>query len=139
MYDANVTKRRLCCRVMSSKKSLVPSPFTLERFAAQYEFCTPHLLCCSDAEAWSMSDVIKEADDDCKSLWDNLDLIYTHSQGHPLLLKEIAALHNVNVEDITVGAPQECIYIGIHSIVEYLHKLVLYCFQKFTASVCSIH
>lgn len=108
-----------------STKSRVPSHFALEQFSAKYEFVTPHLLCCSDAETWKVKDLVAQADDECKALWDDMTLSYTQFKGHPLLVKEIAAFHGVDESEVNVAAPQECIYIGMHCIVEHLRRWVL--------------
>ncbi len=49
-------------------------PFKLEEFWKKYEFCTPYLLCPSDAESWSCKELIKMADQETALLWDNLSL-----------------------------------------------------------------
>ena len=48
--------------------------FKLEEYLTKYEFSTPYLLCCSDAESLSMQEVIGYADDNEKGLWNNLRL-----------------------------------------------------------------
>lgn len=54
-------------------------PFEIERFFAKYEFCTPYLLCASDCESLSMSEVLEMADAECRKLWEGLVLSYTES------------------------------------------------------------
>lgn len=74
-----------------------------------------------------MSDVICQADQECKALWEGLTLNYPQVNGHPLLLKEIALFHGMQYEDgmINVASGQECIHLAMHAIVEYLHQLVI--------------
>ncbi len=50
------------------------SVFKLEEYLSKYEFCAPYLLCCSDAESFSMQEIINMAELNEKSLWDNLKL-----------------------------------------------------------------
>ena len=44
----------------------LPSTFHLERYFEKYEFTTRYLLSCSDAEAFSMSELVAMADDETK-------------------------------------------------------------------------
>ena len=53
------------------------SEFSLEVFFAKYEFTAKYLLCCSDAESFSMKDILALADEETQDLWDNLQLCYT--------------------------------------------------------------
>lgn len=103
-------------------KPLIPSIFKLARLLDGFESPAPYHLNYSDAESWRMSDILAMADDECKALWANLTLNYTNFAGHPLLLKEIASLHGVGEGDVTVTGPQECIYLGLHAIFEYLRR-----------------
>jgi len=41
----------------------IPS-FKLEEFWKKYEFTAPYLLCCSDAETWSLQQLLALADSD---------------------------------------------------------------------------
>ncbi len=74
-----------------TKNSL--NPFKLEVFLSQYEFKAPYLLCCSDAESFSMQEIISMAESTKspeRGLWDNLRLNYTESWGLPQLRHQIA-------------------------------------------------
>ena len=42
--------------------------FKLEEYLAKYEFSAPYLLCCSDAESFSMQEIIEYADDNEKRI-----------------------------------------------------------------------
>jgi aspartate/methionine/tyrosine aminotransferase len=64
--------------------------FKLEEYLAKYEFSAPYLLCCSDAETWKISDVIKMASADDLKMWNDLKLSYTEDQGLPELREAIA-------------------------------------------------
>lgn len=64
--------------------------FKLEDYLCDYEFKAPYLLCCSDAESWSMDEILKIANDEERILWDKLRLGYTEVKGLPALRKQIA-------------------------------------------------
>lgn len=64
--------------------------FKLEEYLTKHEFSSPYLLCCSDAESFSMQEVIEMATPQDRKLWDNLRLGYTEPWGMPLLREEIA-------------------------------------------------
>lgn len=51
----------------STKMAQPLRPFGLERYLAPREFKAKHALCCSDAESWSMSEIMDQADDDSKA------------------------------------------------------------------------
>lgn len=61
------------------------NPFKLEDYLSRYEFKAPYLLCCSDAESISMSDLLAMASPTHQDMWKNLHLGYTEVGGHPLL------------------------------------------------------
>ena len=48
------------------------TPFKLEEFWKKYEFTAPYILCGSDAETWSLQELLSIADPDSKKLWDSL-------------------------------------------------------------------
>jgi aspartate/methionine/tyrosine aminotransferase len=92
--------------------------FKLERYFAKYEFSAKYLLSSSDCEALTQQEVLTLADEETKSLWNNLKLSYTESQGLPLLREEISNLYqNVSIEDILVVAPEEGIFIVMNSVL----------------------
>jgi len=95
------------------------TPFELERYFAKHEFSTPFLLSCSDAEPLLMNELLAMADQETRSLWDNLTLGYTESQGHALLLKEIANLYEgISPESIVEIIPEEGIFIAMNVLLE---------------------
>ena len=87
-------------------------PFKLERYFARYEFSTEYLLCSSDCEAMSISDLLAfepGAAEGLQRVW----LGYTESQGSPPLRAEICKLYEtIPPEDVLVhtGA-QEAIFL----------------------------
>ena len=62
--------------------------FKLERFFAEYEFLAPHLLCCSDCEPLSMSELLSMADPQTMQMWSELKLGYTETAGLPVRMQE---------------------------------------------------
>ncbi len=93
--------------------------FELERYFARYEFKTEFNLCPSDCESFSLSELLSMADDESRTLWENLRLEYTESQGLPLLRKEIASLYTgLSSENILLAVPEEGIFLAFNSILE---------------------
>lgn len=95
-------------------------PFKLEEFWKKYEFTAPYLLCCSDAETWSLQELLSLADSDSMKLWESLSLGYTESPGHPLLRKEIARLYtSINSDQVlTLAGAEEGIYCAMRVLIE---------------------
>jgi len=93
-------------------------PFELERYFSKYEFSASHLLSSSDCEPYKLSDILDNADNQTKELWDNLKLSYTESQGNPILLNEIAKLYkDINPSNVLQIIPEEGIYIVMRSLI----------------------
>src|SRR4029079_3788802 len=80
-------------RMVPHHRAMRIADFALERYFAEWEFASEHLLCASDVEAYTMSKLLTLADKDTRALWKGLKLGYTESAGHPLLRKEIAATY----------------------------------------------
>lgn len=92
--------------------------FELERYFARYEFSAPYLLSPSDCESLHMGELLLEASPESLELWQNLSLGYTESPGHPRLRAEIATLYTtLQVDDILVLAPEEGIFIAMHTLL----------------------
>lgn len=93
--------------------------FKLERYFAQYEFCTKYMLSSSDCESLVMSELVDQASAHIRNLWDSLRLGYTESQGLPELLELIAAEYQaVQPDQVLVAAPEELIYIAIQALLK---------------------
>jgi aspartate/methionine/tyrosine aminotransferase len=94
--------------------------FKLEEFWKKYEFTSPYLLCCSDAETWTLQELLAIADEDSKQRWHSLALGYTESPGHPMLRQEIACLYDsVKAEEIlTFAGAEEGIYCTMKVLIE---------------------
>ena len=94
-------------------------PFELERYFAKYEFTAPWLLCCSDCEALTLSELLSMADEESLHLWNQLWLGYTESHGHPLLREEVCRLyHSLAPDEVLVTVPEEGIYITMQSLLQ---------------------
>ena len=95
------------------------APFELERYFAKYEFSVEHLLCCSDCEPLGMQELVSMADEETRTMWENLTLGYTESDGLPALRREIAALYSTMApENVFVAAPEELIFILMNTLLE---------------------
>jgi aspartate/methionine/tyrosine aminotransferase len=94
--------------------------FGLERFFAKHEFAARHVLAASDVEGMRMSDVVELADDETRSLWNNLTLGYTESAGLPALRREIASLYDGLAADdvLTFAGAEEAIYLAMLAALE---------------------
>lgn len=64
--------------------------FKLEEYLGRYEFVAPHLLCCSDAESWTIRDLLEMGAEKDKTDFLDLPLSYTELKGNPVLRKLIA-------------------------------------------------
>ncbi|MDB4874384.1 MAG: Aspartate aminotransferase [Gemmatimonadetes bacterium] len=94
--------------------------FALERYFARWEFAAKYVLCASDVEPMSMSELLVLADDDARGRWDSLRLGYTESLGLPALRSEIAALYPGLTPDdvITFAGAEEGVYVGMHALLD---------------------
>ena len=97
----------------------VLEPFLLERYFAEHEFATPHLLCSSDLETVEMRELVATADDETAALWHDLRLGYTETTGHPLLRAELAALYETVDADevVTFAGASEAITCLVSGLV----------------------
>lgn len=95
-------------------------PFKLEEFWKKHEFTAPYLLCSSDAESWTLEELLAMADSDSKSFWNLLSLGYTQPSGHPLLREEISYLYSsIDSENVfTFAGAQEGIYCSMRVLVQ---------------------
>lgn len=84
----------------------------IEYFFAAHEFTTPYVMCASDCEAFTLAEVLRMGDPECRKLWDRLTLGYTETWGHPLLREAIAAQYGgVTAEDTLIfSGAQDAIF-----------------------------
>ncbi len=97
------------------------NPFKLEEYLTQYEFSSPFLFCCSDAESFPMSDILALANDEERNNWNNLLLKYTEPFGLPELRSAIAQsmYRSINANQILCFAgAEEGIYCALYTLCE---------------------
>lgn len=109
--------------------------FKLEEYLTQYEFSAPYLLCCSDAESFSMQEIIGLASHEETELWHKLKLQYTEPYGLPQLRQQIATnlYPNLEAENILCFAgAEEGIFASLSVLCEPNdHVIVLTpCYQS---------
>ncbi len=94
--------------------------FKLEDYLSTREFSSPYMFGSSDAESWSMKEIVGMADEECQTLWENLGLGYTETQGLPLLREEIAKQYNEKISAANIGCfagAEEGIYVACHTLL----------------------
>jgi len=64
--------------------------FRLETYFSRWEFNARYHMCASDMESMSLSELLALADDECRTMWDELCLGYTETYGAPALRDAIA-------------------------------------------------
>jgi hypothetical protein len=94
--------------------------FALERFFARWEFAVKHVLCASDAEPFTLPEVLALADDDSRSRWEHLSLGYTESLGLPALREEIARMYDgLGADDVlTFAGAEEGVFLTMHALLQ---------------------
>src|SRR3990167_9475374 len=81
--------------------------FKLERFFSKYEFSAPYLLCSSDPESFSISELLGFEDKSLEKFL-NQKLGYTETMGSPVLREQITSLYKtVKPENIFVHTGAE--------------------------------
>jgi aspartate/methionine/tyrosine aminotransferase len=92
--------------------------FKLERFYAKHEFSTPYMLSSSDAESFSVQELLS-LEEGAIDEFLSLKLRYTESQGDPELREQISSLYNsMEKKNVVVftGA-EEGIFIFINTLL----------------------
>ncbi len=123
--------------------------FALERYFARWEFIARYLLCASDVEGYSMTELLTLADDETQALWEGLQLGYTESTGHPLLRQEIASLYESidPAEVLTFAGAEEAIFClmnvllgsGDHAVVTWPGYQSLYEVARANGADVTLH
>lgn len=121
-------------------------PFRLEEYFAKWEFSASHLFCMSDAECFSMREIIDLMDSEVKDLWNDLSLGYTETKGHPVLRKEIAKLYENTIDEshiLTTAGGEEGIYCGLRALLAPSDHVIVItpCYQSLKAlplSICEV-
>jgi aspartate/methionine/tyrosine aminotransferase len=93
-------------------------PFRIEEYFAKYEFTAKYLLSSSDAESWTIGDLLElepGGQERLLSHWCG----YTEAPGAPWLRKEIASIYqNTEAENVLVtSAAEEGIFLAYHALV----------------------
>ncbi len=110
--------------------------FEIERFYAKHEFNAPYMLSGSDAESFTISEILSNSGEYDENLQGFLDLklSYTESQGNPLLLEQIAQFYeNLESENIlSFSGAEEGIFAFMAGILtEGDHLIVQFpCYQS---------
>jgi len=105
-------------------------PFLVERFFAKHEFTAEYMLGSSDAEAWSVAELLGLAairgDKQAAVEWASLGLGYTESPGHPELRKLIAEMYGgpIGPDQVICLVPEEAIFISMSTLLSP-HDLVV--------------
>jgi len=109
------------------------SPFKLERFFARYEFTAKYLLCSSDCESWSISDLLAlepGAEEGFKRHW----LGYTESLGAPSLRAEISRGYSgITSEQVLVhSGAEEAIFLFMQAALQPGDHVIVHwpCYQS---------
>lgn len=103
--------------------------FKLERYLDKYEFSAPYLLCCSDCETFTVSEILELEGEGALDALLNLRLGYTETRGNPDLRRAVAGLYRTVGPDqvLVASGAEEAIFIfmnvalrpGDHVIVQY--------------------
>lgn len=95
-----------------------PDNFLLEKYMGIYEFSAPHLLCTSDCETITVSELLSFEESAEKGLMD-LGLGYTEARGGKELREEISKLYeNISPDDIiTFAGAEEGIFIFMNAVL----------------------
>jgi aspartate/methionine/tyrosine aminotransferase len=120
---------------MVMEKIMSINIFKLEEYLARHEFSAKYLLCCSDAESYTMEEVIAMASVEEKQLWNRLSLGYTEVPGLPALRETIAheLYKGLCADDILCFAgAEEGIFCVLSTLIEKGdHVIVLTpCYQS---------
>lgn len=110
--------------------------FKLEEYLTHYEFTAPYLLCCSDAESFTMQEILDMASSEDKELWNNLRLNYTEVKGLPSLRQQIvdSLYPALQPESISCFAgAEEGIFCALHTLCEPGDHIIVLtpCYQSF--------
>lgn len=116
--------------------------FMLERYFAQHEFRSPFLLCCSDCETFTISEILALDGATAAQAFMDQPLGYTEAPGGKELRRQIAALYqNMEEENILVSAgAEEIIFLFMNAALEPGdHVIVQYpCYQSLAEIAAAI-
>lgn len=93
--------------------------FKLERLFARFGPKAKHMLSATACESCSMKETLEIADNECKKLWENLDMGYTDYRGHIKLREAITQRYKMlGPDDILEVVPEEGIFILLNTMLE---------------------
>ena len=112
---------------------MLPAPFKLERYFAQYEFSVRYLLCASDCESLSVGELLA-LEPGAAARFERQWLGYTETNGAPALRAEIAGLYEtVSADEVLVhpGA-EEAIFLFMQAALEPGDHVIVHwpCYQS---------
>lgn len=112
---------------------MLPAPFKLERYFAQYEFNVRYLLCASDCESLAIEELLA-LEPGAAQRFGRQRLGYTETLGAPSLRAEIAAVYSgVTPDEVLVHAgAEEAIYLFMRAALAPGDHLVVHrpCYQS---------
>lgn len=115
--------------------------FKLERYFARFEFNAPYLLCTSDCESFTVSELLA-FENNADQAFNKLHLGYTETLGNPELRREISRLYsNAAPKDIIVLAgAEEGIFIFMNVLLEPGDHIIVQspCYQSLSEIAKSI-
>lgn len=116
-------------------------PFRLERYFAEHEFNVEYLLCSSDCESMTISELLS-FEPDTQAQFEKHYLGYTESQGSPSLRRGICDLYRTIEPDqvlVHTGA-EEAIFLFMHSVLEPNDHIIVHwpCYQSLVEIARSI-
>ena len=94
-------------------------PFALEVFFSKWEFTARHLLCASDMQSMTLSELLALADAGDRAAWDALYLGYTETWGSAGLRDTIAGTYEsmAGSEILTFVGAEEGIFAAMHALL----------------------
>ena len=107
--------------------------FGLERYFAQHEFTAKYLLSSSDCDAYELNYLLENASEEDLTMWNNLKLGYTESQGNPILREVILTHYKTNnINNIVVATPGELSFMSMNVLLDAKdHAITVYpCYQS---------
>lgn len=102
--------------------------FRLEDFFSNYEFSTPKMLCASDAESFSIAEILQNDESAINGLL-NLKLNYTQPWGSPSLRKAICSVFYPGSTEENVlcfSGAEEGIFCTLHSLCQDGDEIIVF-------------
>ncbi|MEW6265294.1 MAG: aminotransferase class I/II-fold pyridoxal phosphate-dependent enzyme [Thermodesulfobacteriota bacterium] len=107
--------------------------FLLERYFARHEFTAPRLLCCSDCETWTITELLALEPDAAEGFL-NLRLGYTEAAGGLELRRAVASLYqDIRPDQVLIfSGAEEAIFILMNVALESGDQAVVHwpCYQS---------